>query len=278
MMYRQVCMGAARWEKYHDSDERAWVAYGDVMDEDTHGWNGSVALRPEILDKPLHWRKPRRIFVCSMGDLFHPAVPVEYQMRVINVTQKCKQHTLLILTKRIQRMAIFFRECYKMLNGWPEEHRPQTPFKNIHLGVSVCTQAEADEKIPILLQIPAAVRFVSLEPLLGEMDLLGDEENPGPIFKMTGGQTRPNTVHGPAEWDSWPEDMIDWVIIGCESINGRAGRFADGFIDAAINLVSQCKAADVPVFNARPPMCRYSSNRYQSTAKSVRQWPNGPKN
>jgi len=248
-------MGAARHEKNPDSDEGAWIAYSDVMNEDTHGWNGDVSLRYSQLDKPLHWKKPRRIFVVSMGDLFHEKVPFEFIWKVLLVANEAKQHIFQILTKRPKIMANFFSQL----------HSPNTP-SNIHLGVSISTQAEADEKIPILLQIPAAVRFVSLEPLLGEIDLFN-------YPKISNEEAGAFATYGCPDWFKPKFKGIDWVIIGCESINGRAGRFADGmgtftnnFMVAAMDIVEQCKAAGVPVFVKQIPI-------NGKVSKNMAEWP-----
>ena len=79
MANRQVYMGAERHEKDPDSNEDAWIAYSDVVDEDNHKWNGAVSLRQDQLDIPLHWRKPRKILTCSMGDWCHPEVSFEFR-------------------------------------------------------------------------------------------------------------------------------------------------------------------------------------------------------
>lgn len=125
-----------------------------------------VTLHPERLGEPLRWQEPRRVFVCSMGDLFHEDVPDEFIKQVFDamatdILQPCK-HTYMVLTKRPERMLKFF-----------ERYTPQgtLPWPNVWLGVTAENQARADERIPILLQIPASVRFVSCEPLLGPVDL-----------------------------------------------------------------------------------------------------------
>ena len=124
-----------------------------------------VTLHPDRLEQPLHWKKPRTIFVCSMGDLFHGDVPAEFLFRVWQTMFMARDHTYLILTKRPERMRAFI----DALALHPGPHYQSR--SNIWLGVSVENQETADERIPLLLQIPAAVWFVSLEPLLGEIDL-----------------------------------------------------------------------------------------------------------
>lgn len=270
-VYRQVCMGAARHEKNSDSDEGAWIAYSDVMDEDTHGWSGDIALRYDQLDKPLHWKNPRRIFVCSMGDLFHEAVPFEFVNKVMNTINKCDgrfknegkcDHTFQILTKRPKRMKEFFDGYY---GNYYEEGITCDEKDRIHLGVSISTQVEADEKIPILLQIPAAMRFVSLEPLLGEIELC---------------DTSAGQVLGACDQcghaDSNPEceicmgiPSLNWVIVGCESGSQRRPCKIEWMID----IVQQCKVAGVKVFVKQVPMpwCEKESRGQWDTMPSVKE-------
>jgi protein gp37 len=172
-------------------------------------WTGKVECCDWLLDKPLHWRKPCKIFVCSMGDLFHQAVPTEFIYKVFDVMKSCPQHTFLVLTKRPQRMSPEPKDGICII------------FKNIWLGVSVENQKRADERIPILLQIPAAKRFVSIEPMLGLVDL-----ERGRYFL---------TEPGP---------RLDWVILGGES--GPKARPMNP--DWVRSVRDQCKAAGVPFF------------------------------
>ncbi|KKN32686.1 hypothetical protein LCGC14_0811470 [marine sediment metagenome] len=146
MAKRQIAMGNKNYE-------------GTV---DKHGrWTGKINLIPDALEKPLRWCKPRRVFVNSMSDLFHEDVPDEFIGKVFAVMGdwKCSGHTFQILTKRPERMCqIVLKHIIK-------------PFPNVHLGVSVENQATANERIPWLLKTPAAVRWISLEPMLGPVDL-----------------------------------------------------------------------------------------------------------
>ena len=118
-----------------------------------------VTFHEDVLEEPLRWKKPRKVFVCSMGDLFHEEVPFSFVADVMGTIRSTPQHTYLMLTKRPRNMKQFF-----------ENRRDEMP-SNIWLGVTVCNQAEANEKIPVLLGIPATVRFVSVEPMLEEIDL-----------------------------------------------------------------------------------------------------------
>lgn len=158
-------------------------------------WTGKIKLIPDALEKPLHWRKPRRIFVQSMGDLFHEKVPDAFLDTVFAVMCLAQWHTFMVLTKRPERMAeylqalTFERVRVHMNANWPgnwatmanknrsEEykwaHLTGPPFHNVHLYTSIEDQATADERIPWLLKTPAAVRGVSLEPMIGLVDLDG---------------------------------------------------------------------------------------------------------
>ncbi|KKN17971.1 hypothetical protein LCGC14_0960290 [marine sediment metagenome] len=159
-----------------------------------------VMVHPDKLDKPLHWKKPRRIFVNSMSDLFHDSVSDNFIHQVFAVMALCPWHTFIILTKRAERMREyisadetverilkiapeFFISNKKTgdvnigpLQYWEENGSHFSdidpwPLPNVWQGVSVSNQTEACRHLPILLQTPAAVRLVSLEPLLGAVDL-----------------------------------------------------------------------------------------------------------
>jgi len=127
-----------------------------------------VTLHPGRLDEPPRWKKPQRVFVCSMGDLFHEDVPFEFINKVWTVMLVSIQHTFLVLTKRPDRMWQFFSEKHQ---PYSKCDGPDKPIPNVHLGVSVEDQKTADERIPLLLQTPAAKRFVSYEPALGPVDM-----------------------------------------------------------------------------------------------------------
>lgn len=213
-------------------------------------WTGKIVTVEEALTEPLSWKKPRRVFVNSMSDLFHEDVPDEFIDRVFAVMALCPQHTFQVLTKRPERMLRYCRtddssnrEYEPDLDGeatrdaliegssqalyakshsddpsmWLAVHQP---LPNVWLGVSVEDQQRADERIPLLLQTPAAVRFISAEPLLGPIDL-----------------------HSPVlEADS--DDYLDWVIVGGES--GPGARRCD--VSWVRSIAEQCRAAHVPVF------------------------------
>jgi len=158
-----------------------------------------VVLRPDKLDQPLRWTKPRRIFVNSMSDLFHADVPDEYIAKVFAV-MALAPHTFQILTKRHARMRALLTSQAFMLAVSIHVRLGQTgtfedvrwPLPNVWMGVSVEDQKWANIRIPALLDTPAAVRFLSCEPLLGPVQLGHD---------LVG---------------------LDWVIVGGES--GRGAR------------------------------------------------------
>lgn len=212
------------------------------------GGFGVVRLRPEQLDKPLRWRRPRRIFVNSMSDLFHQDVPDEFIARVFAVMALAPQHTFQVLTKRHGRMrSLLASEAFRHtlavaasdqvgeppFEPCPTFHRvfETWPLPNVWLGVSVENQHWADIRIPALLQTPAAVRFISVEPLLGPVKLTRLHAH-CPTHDFPGG-----FCTGPCG------DVIipDWVIAGGESGPGARPMHPDW----ARSLRDQCAAAGV---------------------------------
>lgn len=176
-----------------------------------------VAVHPERLDAPLRWTKPRRIFVNSMSDLFHEDVPGDFIDALLDVIKRCghlgRGHVFQVLTKRADRMLRFMRH-YK-------------PIDNLWLGVSVEDQASADERIPLLLQTPAAVRWISAEPLLGPISFEG----------------RWVEYESPAIHENWLE-RLNWVVAGGES--GPAAR--PSHPDWFRSLRDQCGAVGTAFF------------------------------
>lgn len=208
-----------------------------------------VTVHPGRLNDPLRWRKPRMIFVCSMGDLFHPDVPFEFIDRVFAVMFCNPQHTFLVLTKRPENVQVYFtnllkdsynpkRVLIKDEIGWGNYWVPW-PLPNLWLGVTAENQARADERIPILLQIPAAVRFVSVEPMLGPVDLSACKPFDGECYC----QEEPDGCK-PRLANGCPEAAIDWVIVGGETGPGARPMHPDW----VRSLVLQCKNAGVPIF------------------------------
>lgn len=214
-----------------------------------------VTLHPERLDAPLRWRKPARVFVNSMSDLFHDDVPYEYLARVWAVMAATPQHTYQVLTKRHGRMRSLLSSTPFRLHVMaraaeldePSRRSPMWPVSNVWVGVSVEDQKRADLRIPALLDTPAAVRFLSCEPLIGPVDLLGRLDHGcdevGPAITHDGYEVRTDYGTG-IEHDCDHQIGIDWVIVGGESGAGARPMH----LDWARALVEQCRSADVPVF------------------------------
>jgi protein gp37 len=218
-------------------------------------FTGKLARREDRLTWPLQWKKPRMIFVPSHGDIFHKDVPDEFLDKIFAVMALCPQHTFQVLTKRSERM-------YKYMNvskGWPILGIGcDWPLPNVWLGVSAEDQANADERIPHLLATPAAIRFVSLEPLLGPIDL---ERVRTPVEPKTDEEwhfsalqigdyyeQRCEDTLGHVTWQSgdgpYRDAKLDWAIVGGES--GRNARPMHP--DWARSLRQQCEAAEVAFF------------------------------
>lgn len=222
-------------------------------------WTGALKKSPEhILTQPLRWKKPRMIFVNSMSDLFHENVPDEWIDEVFAIMALCPQHTFQVLTKRADRMRKYFADEWRfpMIEGNAQKiHSERTgedpsmwlavhDLPNVWLGVSAENQKRANERIPHLLNTPAAVRFVSLEPQLGYIDLTE-------YLTCSNGSCEDcfdcgNCVHYLTEDD---DDQLDWVIQGCES--GHGARPFDLFW--ARQMREKCNAGDVPYFLKQIP-------------------------
>jgi protein gp37 len=226
-------------------------------------WNGEVRFNEQWLTQPLAWKKPRNIFVCAHGDLFHEDVPDEWIEQVFAVMALAPQHTFQVLTKRAERMRAFVngmwgrREALGTLMeqiggearaGWyaPEYDGKrgwigmQIPLPNVWLGVSAERQQEGEERIPHLLQTPAEIRFVSAEPLLGPIDFNALADGAENLNALTGLRENPfgaivTRRHG---------TKIDWVIAG-----GESGVSSRPMHPAWVrSLRDQCAAAGVPFF------------------------------
>ncbi|WAC26381.1 phage Gp37/Gp68 family protein [Ancylobacter sp. SL191] len=257
-------------------------------------WSGKVALAPEhILTQPLRWRRPRRIFVNSMGDLLHEDVPDAWIDRVFAIMALSPQHTYQVLTKRSTRMREYFAETWQpalarsiQLGGGktidiPAEKRPsdrwdrinlaiddvtmnpffdherfwtpegsligrpawpRRPLPNVWLGVSTEDQRRADERVPDLLATPAAIRFVSAEPLLGPLKLFSLREVRGARGTITDWH---DSLRGFQFGPTGAETArIDLVIAGGESGPNARPMHPDW----ARSLRDQCATAGVPFF------------------------------
>ena len=236
--------------------------YAERITERFHGRGAfaTVSLHHDRLGTPFRWRKPRRVFVNSMSDLFHADVPDEFIARVWAVMATAYRHTFQVLTKRHARMHsllssprfvdMFDREFCAIpdwASRWPDldyapaghvSHLLDGPLSNVWLGVSVENQQWADIRIPALLDTPAAVRFLSCEPLLGPLDDLN-------------------------------LDGIGWVIVGGES--GPGARPMD--LNWVRDIGAQSTAAAVPLFVKQLGSVWARQNRADSKGGDWSHWP-----
>jgi protein gp37 len=239
-------------------------------------WTGEVRTLPERLGEPLRWRKSRRVFVNSMSDLFHPIVPFEFIAAVFGVCASTPHHTYLMLTKRDPRPFYAWMDDQAATAKYASTSAPHGfvamdaatrlfaaheleygrlggpgpwPLPNVHIGVSAEDQATFEERVPPLLQCPAAVRWVSAEPLLGPIEM------------------RQNL---PAERTlRWYEPMIgklDWIVVGGES--GPGAR--PNVIDWTRAIIGQCRDAGVPVFHKQ-----VGARPYDALLQHGNEWPTG---
>jgi len=184
---------------------------------------------PERLDEPSRLKKPSRIFVASAGDLFDPAIPFDFVARVWGAMWAAPQHRFQVLTKQPARMLEFVTKWYK------EDSRLATRqpdfYGHVWLGVSATCQADADERIPLLLETPAATRFVSYEPALGEVDL---------------SEWLAVTRRWGKDWTEQTGDVarLAWVITGAMTGPGAVKPERE-WVET---LRRQCQAAGVPLF------------------------------
>jgi protein gp37 len=240
------------------NDEGEFARKGEPSHLD---FSGLVTPLPQRLDQPLRWRKPRRVFVNSMSDLFHADVTREFIANVWAVMATAHQHTYQILTKRPARMRqILSDPSFPSLveaivtklqkdDDWLFDY----PLPNVWLGVSAEDQAAADKRIGLLLDTPAAVRFVSAEPLLGPIALNGNGRH----------------MLGSASQAQGMNDGLDWVIAGGES--GPGARPMD--VRWARELRDQCATADVSFFMKQMGKCPTGLLLTDSHGGDPAEWP-----
>lgn len=205
-----------------------------------------VKCHPERLDQPLRWKRERRIFVNSMSDLFHPAVPDEFIDQVFAVIAIARNHTFQVLTKRAERMQQYMsapdrlalvRRAATRLNGDIDEAAavPAWPPSNAELGISVEDQNAANLRVPLLLATPAAVRWISAEPLLGPVSLRWLAAFP---------ENQPHTACHPSGRTNHLDGLrrLDWIVVGGES-GPKARPMHPEWVRS---LRDQCAEANVP--------------------------------
>ena len=191
----------------------------------------AVTLHPDKLDEPLRRKKPTMYFVCSMGDLFHEDVPFEFIRKVWIIMIEARQHTFQVLTKRPDRMAEFLKTHAPVRAMTGETYGKDSLPKNIWIGVTAENQEQADKRIPILLDTPAAVRFVSIEPMLGEINLQ---------------KLHRKMVNGALAYPCAEQYLfdLDWVIVGGET----AANARPMHPDWVRSIQKQCEESKVPFF------------------------------
>lgn len=236
-----------------------------------------VQCHPERLEQPLHWKKPRKIFVNSMSDLFHESVPYSFIDMIFAVMALCPQHIFQCLTKRSERMHDYLSalmsgkrlvcEHARWLFNGPHEDRvlscmksfgsihedlPTKTLANVWLGVSIEDQPTADERIPLLLDIPAVVHWLSIEPMLGPVDFnngrrlewLSPFQELDPMMRKT--------------------PRIDWVVVGGESgPNARECK-----ISWVQSIKNKCNNFDIPIF-----IKQLGSYDYKGNGANPEEWP-----
>ncbi|HML56018.1 MAG TPA: phage Gp37/Gp68 family protein [Solidesulfovibrio magneticus] len=257
-------------------------------------WLGQARLAQGHLNDPLTWRKPRRIFVCSMGDLFHASLDKVFVDNVVARMIMAPRHQYLLLTKRPERMRDYFlaeetpRRLLRvsgLLSRLAPEATPDLPWPlpNVWLGVTAEHQEQADARVPILLETPAAARFVSVEPMLGTVDLSRymwptcwswDAKYRSPEDALAAG------AHAKKERQclvAAGRRFLSWVIAG-----GETGPCARPMHPAWVrSLRDQCKDAGVPFFfkgfgewqdgsagNA-PELCVYRDGRFVAATREA---------
>jgi protein gp37 len=222
-------------------------------------WTGETRFNEPVLTDPLKWKRPRKIFVCAHGDLFHESVPFGWIDRVFAIMALASQHVFQVLTKRPDRMREYFADpnTWGRIIAASDELKPSGLWNgnayqlryeittngflpNVWLGTSVEDQARADERVPHLLATPAAVRWISAEPLLGYVHfgyLLwpnGEGKSRTGISALVG-----------ARWENGELverlPKLDWIVVGGESGDGARPMK----LDWARGIRDQCEAAGV---------------------------------
>lgn len=246
------CYMMAQWPRLHGMGVKGYEGESD-----------QVHLHPDRLDIPLHWQRPRKIFVCSMSDLFHPRVPIEFIAKVYAAMLRAKQHTFQVLTKRPGRAASIYPQLAELvrleleqgawssippgdrLGDWWKQANSLWPLPNVWVGTSV-ESAKYLPRLDVLARVPAPVRFVSCEPLLGPLDLrpwLMPDKRPIHSFAENQARQMEDLMPGVGQ-PLRRAGKVHWVIVGGESGAGARPMYPGWPSD----IRDQCLEAGVPFF------------------------------
>lgn len=258
------------WRLQHNPNPKVAAAFEGLVaiEGGKPNWTGRVNFVAERLSDPIDWEKPRRIFVNSQSDLFHDGVTDKQIAAAFGVMAATPRHTYQILTKRTDRARAWFEgleliylqnkirhcsaEAFNLGIGIRARElavlHPVWPLPNVWLGVSVENQKAADERIPLLLQTPAAVRWLSIEPLLAPITFRWarwDHHQPHPrrVNQLPDVERGGKIIAGCVDHLDGLR-MLDWVVAGGESGPGARPMHSEW----ARSLRDQCKAAGVPFF------------------------------
>lgn len=284
-----VCVGCTKiksgcqncWaERLHNQRHTAWWDHRwPAAPRQYHKPFSDMQLISEMLNIPLHWRKPRTIFVNSMSDTFHEDVPFEFIDKIFAVASVREKHKYLFFTKRWKRALDYFSGDYKERVGvaalkyispllaeeaqayWREPFLP-----NVHLYFSASTQAEVDEAGPILLDIPVAGRGFSLEPLLGPINISPYIKSGGLSYKILSQYYGPGGFDESGGQQQRTKPRLQSIIVGCES--GPNRRLCD--IEDIKSVADQCKSSGVPCYVKQIPIAGGCATLTEKT-KSI--WP-----
>ena len=196
--------------------------FGGLVEMRKNGpeWTGELRLARDKVGLPLSWRDPRKIFVNSLSDLFHEKIPFDFIDDCFITMLKAERHTFQVLTKRPERMSEYFNEARARISSKMSKDIPDEawPLANVWLGVSVEDQDSAYRRIPFLHMIPAAVRWLSMEPLLG-------------LTKFAIGMDKEAV-----------QKSIDWIVVGGES-GPKARPMDSAWVD---QIYADCQEYEVP--------------------------------
>ena len=259
------CYAEREWGRL-SANPKAMAYYGRAFTD--------IACHEDRLDQPLRWKKPRMIFVNSMSDLFHEDVPDDFIDRVFAVMALAEKHTFQVLTKRPERMLRWFDPGFDnrehavgqamreiaAARGGDDAGLPEWPLPNVWLGVSVEDQATADDRIPLLLRAPAAIHWVSAEPLLDFVDLervawpgkgghrvdvlRGGYWNKANCIALGPSADLGEAKGGFTNHSDFPA-TLDWVVCGGESSFLKARSMRAEWVRS---IIQQCREADTPIF------------------------------